>query len=68
MLKSWNITPLKPWLYYFLARVDGKSPAEYITADQDKDLIRRISYGMLQTDIRTYRSLANYFLSEVGAF
>jgi 5-methylthioribose kinase len=40
----------------FLARVDGKSPAEYITDDQDKALIRRLSYQILDT-CRTYQDV-----------
>ena len=31
----------------FLARVDGKSPAEYITADADKDRIRRVARPLI---------------------
>lgn len=49
----------------FLARVDGKSPAEYITDEKDKAVIRKISYGILQNDIRTYRELVSYFLTEL---
>lgn len=49
----------------FLSRVDGKSPAEYITDDKDKSLIRKISYGILQNDLRTYCELTSYFLSEM---
>ncbi len=31
----------------FLARVDGKSPVEYITEDRDKDRVRRVARGMI---------------------
>ncbi|WP_426415484.1 phosphotransferase family protein [Aestuariirhabdus sp. LZHN29] len=31
----------------FLARVDGKSPAEYITADSDKERVRRCARALL---------------------
>jgi aminoglycoside phosphotransferase (APT) family kinase protein len=31
----------------FLARVDGKSPVEYITADADKDRVRRVARALL---------------------
>lgn len=51
----------------FLSRVDGKSPAEYITDDNDKKIIRKISYGMLNNDLRTYRDMGAYFLKTVGA-
>jgi hypothetical protein len=33
--------------FILLARVDGKSPAEYITEEADKELIRRISLSMI---------------------
>lgn len=57
---------IKTLALLFLSRVDGKSPAEYITDDKDKDLIRKISYGILQNDLRTYREMAAYFLETVG--
>ena len=31
----------------FLARVDGKSPVEYITAEADKDRVRRTARALL---------------------
>src|SRR5262249_22985365 len=31
----------------FLARVDGKSPVEYITEERDKDRVRRVAYDLL---------------------
>jgi aminoglycoside phosphotransferase (APT) family kinase protein len=31
----------------FLGRVDGKSPVEYITAEADKDRVRRVARGLL---------------------
>jgi len=31
----------------FLARVDGKSPVEYITADHDRDRVRRVARALL---------------------
>ncbi len=33
----------------FLARVDGKSPVEYITTDADKDRVRRVARALLLT-------------------
>lgn len=56
---------LKTLALLFLARVDGKSPAEYITEDKDKELIRTISYGILQHNIQTVRELAKYCLNEI---
>ena len=32
----------------FLARVDGKSPAEYITEDRDRDKVRRVARPLIQ--------------------
>jgi aminoglycoside phosphotransferase (APT) family kinase protein len=31
----------------FLARIDGKSPVEYLTADADKDAVRRVARALL---------------------
>jgi hypothetical protein len=31
----------------FLARVDGKSPVEYITKDADRDKVRLVARGLL---------------------
>ncbi|HWH46801.1 MAG TPA: aminoglycoside phosphotransferase family protein [Burkholderiales bacterium] len=31
----------------FLGRVDGKSPVEYITSDEQRDLVRRVARGLL---------------------
>jgi hypothetical protein len=38
----------------FIARVDGKSPAEYITETPDKDLIRSLAAAILERGIGTY--------------
>jgi len=37
-----------------LARVDGKSPVEYITHDSDKQLIRTLAYQILKNDLADY--------------
>ena len=31
----------------FLARIDGKSPVEYLTEEQDKDTVRRVARSLL---------------------
>jgi len=31
----------------FLARIDGKSPVEYVTAERDKDAVRRVARSLL---------------------
>jgi aminoglycoside phosphotransferase (APT) family kinase protein len=42
----------------FLARVDGKSPAEYITDESDKTLIRALSYQILGDGLATFDQVA----------
>lgn len=39
------------WALIILARVDGKSPAEYITEEEDKALLRRISRTIIDEGI-----------------
>jgi aminoglycoside phosphotransferase (APT) family kinase protein len=34
-----------------LARVDGKSPVEYVTAEAQKDLVRRVARGLLEAPL-----------------
>lgn len=43
----------------FLARVDGKSPVEYVTEARDKDRVRRTATALLRVPVET--------LAEVGA-
>ena len=45
----------------FLARVDGKSPAEYITKEKDKNTIRKLSYSILQEKIESFQKLIELF-------
>lgn len=37
----------------FLGRVDGKSPAEYVTDEQDKDRVRRVARALLLEPVAT---------------
>jgi aminoglycoside phosphotransferase (APT) family kinase protein len=41
-----------------LARIDGKSPVEYITADADKEFVRGFALRMLQEDVGILDDLA----------
>jgi len=52
--------------FLFLARVDGKSPAEYITAEDDKDFIRNVSYAMVRDNLKTYEDVVNLMLHSLG--
>jgi len=65
-VKALEHNTIKTLALLFLARVDGKSSVEYITGSKDKDLIRKISYGILQNNIETFRDLTSYFLKEIG--
>jgi tRNA A-37 threonylcarbamoyl transferase component Bud32 len=51
--------------FLFLARVDGKSPAEYISDENDKALIRRLSYQMIDS-CDTYVDVARLFMNELN--
>ena len=42
----------------FLARVDGKSPAEYITEEEDKALIRTLAYQILDDGLNSFEQVA----------
>lgn len=46
---------IKLWALLFLARVDGKSPVEYIAEDADKDLIRKTAFGVIENNLTTYQ-------------
>ena len=50
----------------FLARVDGKSPAEYITEDEDKALIRKIAFRMIDEKVEDYKSVIKLVKEEIG--
>lgn len=47
------------WL--MLARVDGKSPIEYITEESDKQSIRYASYEILHNQMKTYQEVIDFF-------
>jgi len=49
----------------FLARVDGKSPAEYITLAEDKQLIRKISSHIFRENFHTFEMLTDYCKMEI---
>jgi aminoglycoside phosphotransferase (APT) family kinase protein len=42
----------------FLARIDGKSPVEYLTAERDKMLVREAAVTFLETEPLSLQSLA----------
>jgi len=51
----------------FLARVDGKSPVEYITVEADKDRVRRVARQLLLTPPDDPAAVRRAWATELGA-
>lgn len=51
----------------FLARVDGKSPAEYVTAESDKDRVRRVARGLIGSPVQELAAVRAAWGKEIGA-
>ncbi len=51
----------------FLARVDGKSPVEYITAEQDKDRVRRVARRLLAHPVEALGEIRQAWAKELAA-
>ena len=51
----------------FLARVDGKSPAEYITTDPDKNHVRRTARALLTAPVDRLADIRAAWLKELSA-
>ena len=50
----------------FLARVDGKSPVEYITADIDKDSVRRTAHALLTRPVEKLHAVRLAWTKELS--
>ncbi|MBT6093645.1 MAG: aminoglycoside phosphotransferase family protein [Rhodospirillaceae bacterium] len=50
----------------FLARIDGKSPVEYITNEADKDRVRRVARGLLSSPVTGLSSVLDHWAREIG--
>jgi tRNA A-37 threonylcarbamoyl transferase component Bud32 len=50
-----------------LARVDGKSPVEYLTSDEDKNRVRRVARALLASPPDRLRSVRTAWGEEIGA-
>jgi fructosamine-3-kinase len=50
----------------FLARVDGKSPVEYITAEADKDRVRRVGRALLARPVERLSLVRMAWTRELG--
>lgn len=51
----------------FLARIDGKSPVEYVTADADKNRVRRVAQQFLLRPTAHLAAIHGAWAAEVGA-
>lgn len=51
----------------FLARVDGKSPAEYVTEEKDKDRVRRVARDLLASPVARLEAIAAAWAEELNA-
>jgi 5-methylthioribose kinase len=52
--------------FLFLARVDGKSPAEYLTGDSDKALVRTIALRILKDRLASFGEVIALVKKECG--
>jgi aminoglycoside phosphotransferase (APT) family kinase protein len=50
----------------FLARVDGKSPVEYVTAETQRDRVRRVAGALLRQPVQTLRSVCAAWREEMS--
>jgi hypothetical protein len=51
----------------FLARVDGKSPVEYITQDGQRDTVRHVARGLLADPPDRLIDVVNAWREEIAA-
>ena len=49
----------------FLARIDGKSPVEYVTAERDKERVRRVASALLRVPVSTLPAVADAWRAEL---
>lgn len=59
-----RISALLPGL--FLARVDGKSPVEYLTAEADRDKVRKVAGALLRKPVSRLADLRAAWLDELS--
>ena len=51
----------------FLARIDGKSPVEYLTEEQDKDRVRRVARSLLADPLHRLAEIRSAWANEIDA-
>jgi Ser/Thr protein kinase RdoA (MazF antagonist) len=50
----------------FLARIDGKSPVEYVTEDAQREQVRRVARELLKQPVASLRSVRSRWAEELG--
>ncbi|MBE9505366.1 MAG: hypothetical protein IMY84_01005 [Chloroflexi bacterium] len=50
----------------FLARIDGKSPVEYITDETDRNLVRRTARSLLKNPVGHLSEVSQAWKRELG--
>ena len=50
----------------FLARIDGKSPVEYVTEEADKARVRHVARGLLKTPVARLGAVRSAWAAELG--
>ena len=50
-----------------LARVDGKSPVEYLTTDTQREPVRRVARQLLGAPVRQLSALAHAWRTEISS-
>lgn len=53
--------------FLFLARIDGKSPAEYIQSDDDKKLIRETATQIINDDLNSFNDVLACLSEKIGS-
>src|SRR5258707_8006935 len=51
----------------FLARIDGKSPVEYVTAERDRDRVRRVAIPLIVTPPTALAEVRDAWSKEIAA-
>ena len=52
--------------FIVLARVDGKSPAEYITEEADKDMLRAIGFRLVEARLERFEDMIRGIFEKLG--
>ncbi len=60
---AYRVATLLPGL--FLARIDGKSPVEYLTDDRDKNRVRRVARALLVDPVQRPEEVCDAWRTEV---